>query len=135
MFWKEGIGLNIIFVSTLRSATIYRAGWVLSITFCFNAINSSTHVCPYYIMQYLHSLWSLRYSADTHVLTLPLYGWKTKGDRAFSHFGLYIYVHYHSILGTRKHTFRSVLKTYLHETWNMYNLLLLFFSPFFFHSV
>ena len=50
---------------------------------CFNAITSST---PAYLSDLLHlySPRSLRSSADTRLLKIPLYNCKTKGDRAFS---------------------------------------------------
>ena len=54
---------------------------------CFSSINSSA---PAYLSDILH-LYSparpLRSSADTRLLKLPLFKCKTKGDRAFSHFG------------------------------------------------
>ncbi|WP_419638839.1 hypothetical protein, partial [Thiolapillus sp.] len=54
---------------------------------CFNAITSST---PAYLSDLLHLYSpsrSLRSSADTRLLKIPLYKCKTKGDRAFSYFG------------------------------------------------
>ena len=54
---------------------------------CFNAITFST---PAYLSDHLHlysSSRSLRSSADTTLLKIPLYKCKTKGDRAFSCFG------------------------------------------------
>ena len=54
---------------------------------CFNAITSST---PAYLSDLLHLYSpsrSLRSSADTHLLKIPLYKFKTKGDHAFSYYG------------------------------------------------
>ena len=54
---------------------------------CFNAITSST---PAYLSDLLHLYSpsrSLRSSADTRLLKIPLYKCKTKGHRAFSCFG------------------------------------------------
>ena len=54
---------------------------------CFSSINSSA---PDYLSDILHlysPARSLRSSADTRLLKLPLFKCKTKGDRAFSHFG------------------------------------------------
>ncbi|WP_419623710.1 hypothetical protein, partial [Thiolapillus sp.] len=54
---------------------------------CFNAITSST---PAYLFGFLHLYSpsrSVRFSADTRLLKIPLYKRKMKGDRAFSYFG------------------------------------------------
>ena len=54
---------------------------------CFKAITSSI---PAYLSDLLHLYspsWSLRSSADTRLLKIPLYKCKTKGDYAFSYCG------------------------------------------------
>ena len=53
---------------------------------CFNAINSSTPAHLSDLHLYSPSR-SLRSSADTRLLKIPLYKCKAKGDSAFSHFG------------------------------------------------
>ena len=75
---------------------------------CFNAIISSTPA-------YLSPSRSLRSSADTRLLKIPLYKCKTKGDRAFSKFGPSVWnsLPLHIRNATIIDTFKSALKTYL----------------------
>ena len=82
---------------------------------CFNAITSST---PAYLSDLLHLYSpsrSLRSSADTHLLKIPLYKCKTKGDRAFYYFGPSVWnsLPLHIRNATTIDTFKSALKTYL----------------------
>ena len=66
----------------VRARIFYKTAWL-----CFNAITSSN---PAYLSDLLHLYSpsrSLRSSADTRFLKIPLYKCKTKGDRAFSYFG------------------------------------------------
>ena len=82
---------------------------------CFNAITSST---PAYLSDLLHLYSpsrSLRSSADTRLLKIPLYKYKTKGDRAFSYFGPSVWnsLPLHIRSATTVYTFNSALKTYL----------------------
>ena len=58
-----------------------------TVCLCFNAITSFTRA---YLSDLLHLYSpsrSLRSSADTRLLKIPLYKCKTKGDRALSYFG------------------------------------------------
>ena len=82
---------------------------------CFNAFNYST---PAYLSELLHLYSpsrSLRYSADTCLLKLIFYKCKTKGDRAFSYFGLSVRNSspFHIRNASAIDTFKSTLKTYL----------------------
>ena len=82
---------------------------------CFSAITSST---PSYLSDLLHLYSpsrSLRSSADTRLLKIPLYNCKTKGDRAFSYFGPYVWnsLLLHIRNATTVDAFKSALKTYL----------------------
>ena len=82
---------------------------------CFNAITSST---PAYLSDFLHLYSpsrSLRSSADTCLLKIPLYKCKTKGDRAFSYFGPSVWnsLPLHIRNATTIDTFKSALKIYL----------------------
>ena len=54
---------------------------------CFNAISSSTPACLSDLLHLYSPSRSLRSSADTRLLKIPLYTCKTKGDLAFSYFG------------------------------------------------
>ena len=54
---------------------------------CFNAITFSTSAYLSDLLQLYSLSRSLRSSADTRLLKIPLYKCKTKGDRAFSYFG------------------------------------------------
>ena len=54
---------------------------------CFNAITSSTLACLSDLLHLYSPSRSLRSSADTRLLKIPLYKCKTKDDRAFSYFG------------------------------------------------
>ena len=82
---------------------------------CFNAITSST---PAYLCDLLHLYSpsrSLRSSADTRLLKIPLYKCKRKGDRAFSYSGPSVWnsLPLHIRNATTIDTFKSALKTYL----------------------
>ena len=82
---------------------------------CFNAITSP---CCSYLSDLLHLYspsWSLRSSADTHLLKIWLYKCKTKGDRAFSYFGPSVWnsLPLHIRKAITIDTFKSVLETYL----------------------
>ena len=86
-----------------------------TVCLCFNAITSSTRA---YLSDLLHLYSpsrSLRSSADTHLLKIPLYKCKTKGDRAFSYFGPSVWksLPLHIRNATTVYTFKSALKTYL----------------------
>ena len=79
---------------------------------CFNAITSSTSA---YLSDLLHLYCparSLRSSADTHLLKIPLYKCKTKGDHAFSYFGPSVWnsLPLHIRIATTIDTFKSALK-------------------------
>ena len=81
---------------------------------CFNAITSST---PAYLSDLLHlySLCrSLRSSADTCLLKIPLYKCKTKGDCAFFYFDPSVWnsLPLHIRNATTIDTFMSALKAY-----------------------
>ena len=85
---------------------------------CFNAINYST---PAYLSDLLHLYSpsrSLRSSADTCLLKLSFYKWKTKDDRAFSYFGPSVWnsLPIHIINATTIDPFKSALKS------NLFNL-------------
>ena len=89
--------------------------------FCFNAITSST---PVYLSDPLHLYspsWSLCSSANIHLLKIPLYKCKTKGDCAFSYFGPSVWnsLPLHIRNATTIDTFRSALKTYLFTSKNL----------------
>ena len=82
---------------------------------CFNAITSSTSA---YLSDLLHLYSpsrSLRSSADTRLLKIPLYKCKTKDDRAFSYFGPSVWnsLPLHIRNDTTIDTFKSALKTIL----------------------
>ena len=82
---------------------------------CFTAINSST---PAYLSDLLHlysPFRSLRSSADTRLLKIPLCECKKKGDRAFSYFGPSVWnsLPLHIRNATTIDCFKSALKTYL----------------------
>ena len=78
---------------------------------CFNAITSSTLLIS--DLLHLHSpSRSLRPSADTRRLKIPLYKYKTKGDRAFPYFGPFVWnsLPLHIRNATTIDTFKSALK-------------------------
>ena len=86
-----------------------------TVCLCFNAITSFTRA---YLSDLLHLYSpsrSLRSSADTRLLKIPLYKCKTKGDRAFSYFGPSVWnslpLRIRNVTNTD--TFKSALKTYL----------------------
>ena len=81
----------------------------------FNAIISSTHA---YLSDLLHLYSpsrSLRSSADTCLLKIPLCRCKSKGDRAFSYFGPSAWnsLPLHIRNATTIDNFKSALKTYV----------------------
>ena len=81
---------------------------------CFSAITSST---PVHLSDLLHLYSpsrSVRFSADTRLLKIPLYKRKKKGDRAFSYFGPSVWnsLPLHIRTATTIDTLRSALKTY-----------------------
>ena len=79
---------------------------------CFNAITSST---PAYFSELYSASRSLRSSAETRLLKIPLFKCKTKGDRAFSYFGPSVWnsLPLHIRNATTIDTFKSALKTSL----------------------
>ena len=82
---------------------------------CLKAITSST---PAYLSDLLHlhsPSRSLRSSADNHLLKIPPYKCKKKGDRAFSYFGSSVWnsLPLHIRNATTIDTFKSALETYL----------------------
>ena len=82
---------------------------------CFNAFISSI---PTYLSDLLNlysPFRSLRSSANTRLLKIPLYMCKTKGDRAFSYYGSSAWnsVPLHIRNATTIDTFKFVLKTFL----------------------
>ena len=82
---------------------------------CFNAITSSI---PAYLSDLIHiysPFRSLRSSADTRLLKIPLCKCKTKGDRAFVYSGPSAWnsLPLHIRKATAIDTFRPALKTYL----------------------
>ena len=84
---------------------------------CFNTIASST---PSYLSDLLHLCSpspSLRSSADTRLLKIPLYKFKTKGDRALSYFGPTVWnsLPLHIRKATTNDTFKSALENYLYN--------------------
>ena len=81
---------------------------------CFHAITST----PAYLSDLLHLYspsWSLRSSADTHVLKIPFCDCKTKGDHAFSFFGPSVWnsLPLHIRNATTIDTIKPALKTYV----------------------
>ena len=88
------------------------------ICLCFSSINSSTPACLSDVLCLLH-LYSpsqpLHSSADTCLLKFPLYKYKMKGDRAFSHFGPSVWnsLPPHIRNAATVTTFKSALKTHL----------------------
>ena len=82
---------------------------------CFNAIISSTPANLSDLLHLYSSSRSLRSSADTRLLKIPLYKCKTKGDRAFSYFDPSILnsLSLHIRNATTIDTFNSALKCYL----------------------
>ena len=81
---------------------------------CFNTITSSI---PAYLSDLLHlySPRSLRSSANTRLLKIPLYKCKTKGHRAFLYFGPSVWnsLLLHIRNSTTIDTFKCALQTYL----------------------
>ena len=82
---------------------------------CFNAINHSTPAYLSDLLQLYSPSRSLRSSADTCLLKLPLYKCKTRGDRAFSYAGPSVWnsLPLHIRNATTIDTFKSALKTHL----------------------
>ena len=94
----------------VRARISHKTAWL-----CFNAITSST---PAYLSDLLHLYSpsrSLRSSADTRLLKIPLYKCKTKGDHVSSYFGPSVWnsLPLHIRNATTIDTFKSALKTYL----------------------
>ena len=81
---------------------------------CFSSINSST---PAYLPDISHlypPARPLRASASTRLLKRPLYKYKMKGDRAFSHFGPSVWnsLPPHTGNAATITTFKSALRTH-----------------------